>query len=81
MKLKKPEAAPVAEEMSPVSGGATFAARFQLDSDVRAAKTTPAGVGKTPTLVALLAALAALGLVGFAAWRMYSDWAVATVSQ
>ena len=30
--------------------------------------------------LALIAALAALGLVGFAAWMMYSDWAVATVS-
>ena len=80
MKLNKPEAASAAEEMTPVTGGATIAARFQLDVDPRAAKKTPAGVGKTSTLVALLAALAALALMGFAAWMMYSDWAVATVS-
>ena len=80
MNLNKPEAASAAEEMTPVTGGATIAARFQLDVDPRAAKKTPAGVGKTSTLVALLAALAALALMGFAAWMMYSDWAVATVS-
>ena len=80
MKLKKPEAALSAEEMTPVSGGATIAARFQLDVDPRAAKNGPAGVGKTSTLVALIAALVALGFVGFAAWMMYSDWTVAAVS-
>jgi hypothetical protein len=80
MKLKKPEAASAVEEMTPVSGGATIAARFQLDVDPRAEKKGPAGVGRMSTLVALLAALAALGLVGMAAWMMYSDWAVATVS-
>ena len=80
MKLKKPEAASAAEEMTPVTGGATIAARFQLDADPLPAKKGPAGVGKTSTLVALLAALAALGALGFAAWMMYSDWAVATVS-
>ena len=80
MKLNKPEAASAAEEMTPVTGGATIAARFQLDTDPRAVKKAPAGVGKTSTLIALLAALAALGLMAFAAWMMYSDWAVATVS-
>lgn len=80
MKLKKPEAAAAAEETAPVSGGATIAARFQLDADPREVKKGPAGVGATSTLVALIAALAALGLVGFAAWMMYSDWAIATVS-
>lgn len=80
MKLKKPEAASAAEEMTPVSGSATIAARFQLDADPRAEKKGPADVGRTSTLVALLAALAALGLIGFAAWMMYSDWAVAVVS-
>lgn len=80
MKLKKPESA--AEDTTPAAstGGAAIAARFQLDADPRAAKKGPAGVGKTSTLIALLAALAALGLIGFAAWMMYSDWAVATVS-
>lgn len=80
MKLKKKEAASVADEMTPVAGGATIAARFQLDVDPRAKKTAVAGVGKTSALAALIAALAALALVGFAAWMMYSDWAVATVS-
>ena len=80
MKLKKPEAASAVEDMAPTSGGATIAARFQLDVDPRAAKKAPAGVGKTSTLVALLAALLALGLMGFAAWMMYSDWAIAAVS-
>ena len=80
MKLNKPEAAPAAGEMAAVTGGATIAARFQLDADPRAVKAAPAGVGKTSTLIALLAALAALGMVGFAAWMMYSDWAIATVS-
>lgn len=79
MKLKKPETAPAVEEMAP-TGGATIAARFQLDAEPVSEKKSPAGVGKTSTLVALLAALAALGLLGFAAWMMYSDWAVATVS-
>ena len=66
--------------MTPVTGGATIAARFQLDADPRAEKKAPAAVGKTSTLVALIAALAALALMGLAAWMMYSDWAVATVS-
>ena len=61
MKLNKPEAASAAGEMTPVTGGATIAARFQLDADPQPAKKEPAGVGKTSTLVALLAALAALG--------------------
>ena len=80
MKLKKPE--PAAEETTPAAGtgGAAIAARFQLDADPRASKKGPDGVGKTSTLVALIAALAALGLIGFAAWMMYSDWSVATVS-
>ena len=80
MKLKKPEAASAAEEMTAATGGATIAARFQLDAQPAPEKKGPAGVGKTSTLVALLAALAALGALGFAAWMMYSDWAVATVS-
>jgi hypothetical protein len=80
MKLKKPETASAVDEMTPVTGGATIAARFQLDAEPSAKKSAPAGVGKTSTLVALLAALTALGLIGFAAWMMYSDWAVATVS-
>ena len=79
MKLNKLEAASAADEMTPVTGGATIAARFQLDAEPQVVKA-PAGVGKTSTLIALLAALAALGMVGFAAWMMYSDWAVATVS-
>ena len=61
-------------------GAPRRAARFQLDADPRAVKKGPDGVGKTSTLVALLAALVALGLIGFAAWMMYSDWSVATVS-
>ena len=80
MKLKKPETASAVDEMTPVTGGATIAARFQLDAEPGAKKSAPAGVGKTSTLVALIAALTALGLIGFAAWMMYSDWAVATVS-
>ena len=63
-----------------MTGGAAIAARFQLDGDPRAAKKGPAGVGKTSTIIALVAALIALGVVGFATWLMYSDWAVATVS-
>ena len=78
MKLKKPESAP--EETPAPSGGAAIAARFQLDGDPRAGKPKVAGVGKTSTLIALLAALIALGLVGFAAWLMYSDWTVAATA-
>ena len=63
-----------------MTSGATIAARFQLDGDPRAAKKGPAGVGKTSTIIALVAALIALGIVGFSTWLMYSDWAVATVS-
>jgi len=79
MKLKKSDSAST-EASAPSTGGATIAARFQLDGDPLAAKKGPAGVGKTSTIIALLAALAALGLIGFAAWLMYSDWAVASVS-
>ena len=66
----------------PVTPGftAAIAARFQLDGDPRAGKPKVAGVGKTSTLIALLAALIALGLVGFAAWLMYSDWTVAATA-
>ena len=80
MKLKKPESAAEETPQTASTGGATIAARFQLDADPRAVKKGPDGVGKTSTLVALLAALVALGLIGFAAWMMYSDWSVATVS-
>lgn len=80
MKLKKKDAASAVGEMTPVTGGATFSARFQLDADPREAKATPAGVGRKSTLAALIAALAALGMTAFAAWMMYTDWAVATVS-
>ena len=80
MKLKKPESSAEEGSQATVTGGATIAARFQLDADPRAAKKGPSGVGKTSTLIALLAALAALGLIGFAAWLMYSDWSVAAVS-
>ena len=82
MKLKKPESgaseAPTQPTMT--TGGATIAARFQLDGDPRAGKKGPSGVGKTSTIIALIAALVALGLAGFATWLMYSDWAVASVS-
>lgn len=81
MKLKKPE---TVNEDSPaqgtMSGSAVIAARFQLDTDDLSKKKTTAGVGKTSTLVALIAALAALGAIGFAAWLMFSDWSVASVS-
>jgi len=81
MKLKKPESASTdAPAQASTTGGATIAARFQLDGDPREAKKGPAGVGKTSTIIALVAALVALGLVGFSTWLMYSDWAVATVS-
>ena len=80
MKLKKPESAAEETTQATVTGGATIAARFQLDGDPRAAKKSQNGVGKTSTLVALLAAIAALGLIGFAAWMMYTDWAVATTA-
>ena len=49
MKLKKPETASAVEEKAPTSGGATIAARFQLDADPREAKKGPAGVGRTNT--------------------------------
>ena len=78
--MNKPDAASAAEEMTPVTGGATIAARVQLDAEPSAEKKALPEVGKTSTLVALLAALAALALMGFAAWMMYSDWAIATVS-
>ena len=80
MKLKKPEAGAPEAPAQPTTGGAAIAARFQLDGDPLAAKKGPAGVGKTSTIIALLAALIALGLAGFATWLMYSDWAVASVS-
>ena len=76
MKLKQ-DSAPVPAQPT---GGAAIAARFQLDGDPRAAKAASGGVGKTSATIALIAALAALGILGFAAWMMYSDWAVATVS-
>ncbi len=79
MKLKKPESAS-SEAPVQTTGGAAIAARFQLDGDPRAVKKGPAGVGKASTIIALVAALAALGLVGFATWLMYSDWAIANVS-
>ena len=81
MKLKKPESGATEAPTQPTTtGGATIAARFQLDGDPLAAKKGPAGVGKTSTIIALLAALIALGIAGFATWLMYSDWAVASVS-
>ena len=54
MKLNKPEAASAADEMTPVTGGATIAARFQLDAEPLPLKKPSAAVGKTSTLVALV---------------------------
>ncbi len=79
MKLKKPETAKE-ETQATASGGAVIAARFQLDADDSSKKKTALGVGKTSTLVALIAALVALASIGFAAWLMFSDWSVASVS-
>ena len=79
MKLKKTETVST-EAPTQFTGGATIAARFQLDGDPRAGKKGPAGVGKTSTIIALIAALAALGIAGFATWLMYSDWSLASVS-
>lgn len=80
MKLKKPETAKE-ETQATAPGGAVIAARFQLDADDDSSKKKSApGVGKTSTLVALIAALVALGSIGFAAWLMFSDWSVASVS-
>lgn len=78
MKLRKTETS--AEAPAAATGGATIAARFQLDADPRAAKKAPPGVGKGSALVALIAALAALALVAFSAWMMYSDLAVASTT-
>ncbi len=78
MKLKKPDT-PADDVQASSTGGAVIAARFQLDTDALSQKKG-AAVGKTSTLIALIAAVVALGLIGFAAWMMYSDWAVAAVS-
>lgn len=79
MKLKKPDT-PADDVQASSTGGAVIAARFQLDTDALSQKKGAAAVGKTSTLIALIAAVVALGLIGFAAWMMYSDWAVAAVS-
>jgi hypothetical protein len=78
MKLRKTDSSPDASAGE--GGGVTIAARFQLDADPRAVKSAPAGVGKTSTLVALIAALGALALIAFSAWMMYSDWAIASTT-
>jgi len=80
MKLKKPESSADETSQATSTGGVAIAARFQLDADPLAAKKGPAGVGKASTIIALLAALVALGLIGFSAWMMYSDWSVSAVS-
>lgn len=78
MKLKKPET-PADDVQAAPTGGAVIAARFQLDTEDLSKKKV-ATVGKTSTMIALIAAVVALGLIGFAAWMMYSDLAVASVS-
>ncbi len=78
MKLKKPE---TVKDEAPAAapGGAVISARFRLDAE-DAQKNDATTVGRTSTLVALIAALAALGAIGFAAWLMFSDWSVASIS-
>jgi uncharacterized membrane protein YebE (DUF533 family) len=78
MKLRKSESS--VESSTAASGGATIAARFQLDVDGQASKKNTATVGKTSTLIALLAAIGALALVAFSAWMMYSDWTIASTT-
>lgn len=78
MKLRKTDSS--TEVPAGEGGGVAIAARFQLDADPRAAKSAPAGVGKTSALIALIAALGALVLIAFSAWMMYSDWAIASTT-
>ncbi|MCQ2368353.1 MAG: hypothetical protein MJ109_05025 [Kiritimatiellae bacterium] len=57
----------------PASGGAAIADRFKLD--VPAAKTSSTGtVGKTPAMIALIAGVLALALIGITTFTLYQHW-------
>ena len=69
MKIKKPTTA--AAPAAPAPGGATIADRFKLDA-VQAAPVRT--VNKTASLIALIAAVVALGVSGMLAFTLYQHW-------
>lgn len=69
MKIKKPTAPAAAAPAS--TGGATIADRFKLD--VAPAKPVRT-VNKTASLIALIAAVVALGVSGMLTFTLYQHW-------
>lgn len=73
MTIKKPRKAPEATETTaaPVAGGATIADRFKLDMPDPAASKPKSGIGTT---IAVVAAFAALAVVGILTFVIYQHW-------
>lgn len=71
MKLKKTEVEAVEAAAAP-AGGAVIADRFKLDAAPE--KSGPAGVGKTSSLVAMIAALASVAMLGAVTALLYTNW-------
>ena len=69
MKIKKPTTA--AAPAAPATGGATIADRFKLDT-VQAAPVRT--VNKTASLIALIAAVIALGVSAMLTFTLYQHW-------
>lgn len=69
MKIKKPTT--VQAPAAPAPGGATIADRFKLDATPAAPVRT---VNKTASMIALIAAIVALGISGMLTFTLYQHW-------
>ena len=73
MKLKTSPKAPTTAAAPAAAGGATIADRFKLDAPAADAKKQSAG-GGVASLVALIAAVIALGVAGMLVYLLYGHW-------
>lgn len=72
MKLKKSESNVADIPAAPRTGGAVIADRLKLDVPV--ASGTPAGVGKTASLMAMICGLVSLAMISTVAALIYMNW-------
>ena len=73
MTIKKTVKPQEAAEPAPAAGGATIADRFKLDMPDSAAKKSASPAGKG-TIVAIVAAVAALAATGILTFILYQHW-------
>lgn len=71
MKIKKPMKVQAPAPAPAAGGGATIADRFKLENVAAAPART---VNKTAALIALIAAVIALGVSGMLTFTLYQHW-------